>query len=595
MGIKRKVRTFAVQHFADGVVRWCCAGARRRCAEPSAAKPDQQNGAAASGPADQVAQTKGQAQAGQNVPPGLYDAAPLVTKSGPSWLPAGVQVSMAGTFVAFEGSWKQRDELASGATNVPFSTGPFPNSPLYHQGNTNFTAQQSRIAFKASGDIDPSQKLTSYFEMDFLGAATTSNARESNSFTPRIRQGWMEYDNSDWHFHVSAGQQWSLATQDRVGMLPLSENVPLTIDAQYVVGFNWDRNPSIRFVEDINKMAWFGVSIESPQVVYSSNSVGILGAGSQSAAGTITSPVPAPAAGKTTASVATNTPSGVTNIGGGSLPTGVGIAGVNTINVCNSSGLLNSTTGCSNDLFPDLVEKFAFDPGWGHYEVFGLQRFFTDEVLLTNGTSQNKTAVGWGLGGSVLLPVLPKFLDVQGNALGGQGIGRYGASQLPDVTIGPNGQLTPLAGVNVMLGLVAHPWQGLDLYAYAGQEQVNANYWKTGATAGGYGNPLAVNNGCQTLNTGSGPAGYNDPIAGSTCTANVQKTQEITGGFWQNLYNGEMGRVRFGVQYAYMRLTAFQGVPGAPTPSAAGLLTPNQGLSPNNQAVYFSLRYYPFN
>ena len=39
---------------------------------------------------------------------------------------------------------------------------------------------------------------------------------------------------------------WSLLTQNRVGMLNGTENTPLTIDAQYVVGFNWARQPAIR-------------------------------------------------------------------------------------------------------------------------------------------------------------------------------------------------------------------------------------------------------------------------------------------------------------------------------------------------------------
>ena len=107
-----------------------------------------------------------------------------------------------------------------------------------------FSAQQSRIALKATGDIDPAQHLKGYYEMDFLGAAPTANSRESNSYTPRIRQAYFAYDNDNWHFHFSAGQKWSLLTQNRVGMLNGTENTPLTIDAQYVAGFNWARQPA---------------------------------------------------------------------------------------------------------------------------------------------------------------------------------------------------------------------------------------------------------------------------------------------------------------------------------------------------------------
>jgi hypothetical protein len=116
---------------------------------------------------------------------------------------------------------------------------------------------------------------------------------------------------------------------------------------------------------------------------------------------------------------------------------------------------------------------------------------------------------------------------------------------------------------------------------------VQSNSWSIGGTNGGYGNPLAVNNGCLNQNMGSGPAGFNDAIAGTTCTANVQRTQEFTIGFWDNIYKGPVGRFTFGVQYEYVNLKAFDGL-------ATGAGTPNQGLNPNNNIVFTSIRYYPF-
>ena len=83
--------------------------------------------------------------------------------------------------------------------------------------------------------------------------------------------------------------------------------------------------------------------------------------------------------------------------------------------------------------------------------MLGIQRWFTDDVasvaapfLLNKGAVvspgfQEKTHFGWGAGGSVLLPVWPTFIDLQGSVLTGQGLGRYGSSQLADVTIGPDG------------------------------------------------------------------------------------------------------------------------------------------------------------
>jgi hypothetical protein len=367
-----------------------------------------------------------------------------------------------------------------------------------------------------------------------------------------------------------------MLTANRLGILPGTENVPLTIDAQYVVGFNWARQPQVRFVQDWNKVVWFGISVESSQTAFASNGNGVAGAAAFSAGnGTI-------------------------------VPPGLG---VNPGNTCNASGLLNNLTQCSNNTYPDVIEKVAFDPGWGHYEGVGIQRWFTDEVALTGAPFlpahaispgwETKTNFGWGIGGSVLLPVWEKVLDLQGSVLTGQGLGRYGASQLADVTIGPDGTLKPLQTTQVLLGFVAHtaPWfEGLDIYGYAGQEQVNNNFWSitTGKTTtqGGFGNPAYLNGGCAIENTTSTfAASFNSPLTGA-CTANVKRTQELTAGFWYTAYKGDLGQVRFGAQYEYVRLQAFSGLPLV---TAANGPTPNQGLNPNNNIFFFSIRYYPFN
>ena len=52
------------------------------------------------------------------------------------------------------------------------------------------------------------------------------------------------------------------------------ETPPIVIDANYVVGFDRTRNWQLRLVEDWNKVAWFGISVESPQINFLSNSLG---------------------------------------------------------------------------------------------------------------------------------------------------------------------------------------------------------------------------------------------------------------------------------------------------------------------------------
>jgi hypothetical protein len=77
---------------------------------------------------------------------------------------------------------------------------------------------------------------------------------------------------------------------------------------------------------------------------------------------------------------------------------------------------------------------------------------------------------------------------------------------------------------------------------------------------------------------------FNTPIPGTTCTFDVQRTQELTVGLWQTAYKGELGRAVTGLQYE--GLTAFPGLPGPITATT----TPNQGLNPNNNIFMFSFR-----
>ncbi len=538
---------------------------------------------------DQLAETKRQAKAaaqqaqethaaqqqqaqnvqGANIPPNLYNAdMPIPTKSGPSWFDS-IHVSMAGTFIAMEGAYRQRNEISSGASDPPFGTIPLANSPLYNENELRFSAQQSRIALKASGDISPTQHVKGYFEMDFLGAAVTANSRESNSYTPRIRQAYFAYDNDSWGGHFSAGQMWSLATQNKVGILNGTENTPLTIDAQYVVGFDWKRQPAIRFVEDVGKVGWFAVAVEAPQTGFAGNGNG-----------------------------PTFTPNN-----GFVVPPGLA---VNPNNACNASGLLNSTTQCSQNVAPDIIEKVALDPGWGHYEAFGLQRWFADQVSpvpsLPAGSNNwgQRVTFGWGVGGNVLLPVVPKWIDLQGSVLYGQGIGTYGSSQLTDAVIGSNGSLQPITALHFLVGAVVHPFGGTDVYAYYGQEQTQANAWTAGAGAaavqGGWGNANFAEACAFTPAAASGGSfGFNG--SSGNCAGNVQRVQEFTVGFWQDIYKGDLGRARVGLQYEYVQQKIFSGTTTLAALGGGGVTTAfaNTGLNPNNNIVFFSLRYYPFN
>jgi hypothetical protein len=447
-----------------------------------------------------------------------------------------------GGFVAAETVFRSRNMVNDMGTI--WNNVPYPFSPLYGENEFHGSARQTRLSVLVEANIDAQQKLAGYVETDFLGAGTTSNFNQTNSWAPRLRHGYLTYDKSDWGFHFLAGQTWSLLTQHQVGMTPRKENIPLTIDANYIVGFNFARQWQVRFVQDFGPMFWLGLSLENPATID-----GITGV-------------------TTTGSVSSVTVNGV-------------VANISNV----GTGFLN-TVAVTPDVAPDIVVKAAFDPGWGHYEAFGLARFFTDNTFCAVaaptgcvvGTTRDRTSFGAGVGGSVLLPVITKYLDLEARALYGRGVGRYAAGQLPDVTIASDGSLAPLTGFSALAGLVAHPWDGLDVYGYAGIEQVNARSFNAAdGTPFGYGNPNFNNTGCLLTSAGSfagGPA----PLGG--CVANTRRLIDITGGFWQNLFKGDYGRVAFGAQYAYVRKEAFLGLGGAP--------------KTDDNIIMTSVRYYPW-
>ena len=506
---------------------------------------------------DEIAQTKKQTEkveAKVEAAPARYPAPPPMVTKGPPPPPPPERVKVTlGGFIAAETVWRQHNMVNDMGT--AFATTPFPFSPLYNEHEFHGSARQSRISLLVEGNIDPWQKLSGYYESDFLGVGQTSNYNQSNSWAPRLRHAYFTYDNTGWGgwgFHILAGQTWSLATQNQVDMTPRKENIPLTIDANYVVGFNYLRQWQIRGVVDVAPGIALGVSAENPAAIFvGSTATAPLGTGGAFASG------------------------GIVN---GQV--------VNFVNTGGGGDFLQNVN-VTTDQAPDIIEKAAFDPGWGHYEIYGLQRFFSDNVLRCAvgacvagsttmvGTADNKTTFGAGVGGSVLLPLIPKYLEFTANGLYGRGVGRYGAGQLPDVTIAADGSLSLVTGWSAMVGLIGHPWEGLDLYVYAGQEEVAANFFNIGTTLFGLGNPGFSNATCLVTTPFSFSGG-----TPTDCIANNKRLSEITAGFWQNVYKGDYGRVTFGAQYEYIKRKSFVGIGG--------------DVSTDNNVVMTSVRYYPF-
>ncbi len=120
----------------------------------------------------------------------------------------------------------------------------------------------SRSWFRAITILTPDFGLC---EFDFLGAGVTANSTESNSYQPRVRHLYATIDWAGEGLHLLAGQTWSLITMNQKGITPRNEDIPLTIDAQYVAGFAWLRTPQLRLVKNFGDNFWLAASAELPQ------------------------------------------------------------------------------------------------------------------------------------------------------------------------------------------------------------------------------------------------------------------------------------------------------------------------------------------
>jgi len=424
----------------------------------------------------------------------------------------GIAITPGG-FLAAETAWRQK-ALASDV-NSAFSAIPFAGSSQSQMSEFFGSGRQSRLSLLAEGKLKH-VKLTGYVEGDFLSAGVTSNNNQSNSYTLRQRQAWGQAALAGWTF--TGGQMWSLATETRNGLDNRTEALPMTIDAQYNVGFSWARQYGFRVTKKLGNTVWLGFSAENPQTIFTAHG--------QAA-----------------------------NFLIGSAGTG--------------GGLYNSTANYSFNPAPDFVVKAAFEPGWGHYEIFGVVRQFRDRVFpnaLTGTPSAagayNDSRTGGGIGANARVALLNKHIDVGLHFLGGDGIGRYGTTTLPDATVRPDGTLALVRGAQA-LGTIEFHFPKFDIYTNAGTEYAGRTAYVNAAGNGvGYGSPLFSNFGC-TTELVPGSSGF-APTAPGNCTGDTRVFIEGTLGFWYRFYKGAKGTLQLGPQYSHVDRNTWSGISGAP-------------------------------
>jgi Skp family chaperone for outer membrane proteins len=229
-------------------------------------------------------------------------------------------------------------------------------------------------------------------------------------------------------------------------------------------------------------------------------------------------------------------------------------------------------------------------------------------ALSTAGAFSNRIKLG-GFGASFRVPLFANKLSVGAKGLYGPGMGRYGNSTLADVTADAAGKLAPIHNGSFLATVEANPNPRLTIYLnygadYAGRTDFgvagtttslgapSANFCSTtagvttcatsssaaaiaaggkwgghwgapGNAAVGYGSRLLSNSGCLTnANPGYNGGASTGYAPGGSCGAQNRDVQEITAGYWYDIYKGDRGRLRQSFQYSYAVREGWSGAAG---------------------------------
>src|SRR6202451_530975 len=229
---------------------------------------------------------------------------------------------------------------------TPFNSLTMPGASQSDVSEFFGSARQSKITTFVNGRLD-NVDLSAYVSADFLSAGVTSTSTSTNSYTLRLRQAWgqAKFDNG-WSF--LGGQSWSLVTENGKGISPdddlggTNDARPKTIDPTYNVGFVFARQYGLRVTKTLGDKVAGAFAVEAPQ-------------------GTLT-----------------------THGNGDNFL--LGEAG--------ASNSYNTTSTYTANPSPDIIVKAAFDPGFGHYEIFGLAVRFTDRVFPCGEVASTTTLCG---------------------------------------------------------------------------------------------------------------------------------------------------------------------------------------------------------
>ena len=527
-----------------------------------------------------------------------------------------------------------RNHATGGEEATPWSSIPYEHADSYSMSEMMITGRQSRIGLIIEGKV-PMGTVRATLEGDFLGVGTTSNDNQSTSYIFRQRIASAELETHN-HWTFSGGQGWTLATESKAGISTAAANqaLPSMIDPNYVAGLVWARMGFFRLTKATPK-ASFAISAENPQLLYTATLAGNTPYAVVGSAGLSASLLnQAISACSPSTSIVNYSNQAETDSAGNTIQVAVPV--YKTVNSC--ANLAN----ISFNKAPDILVKAAFDPGLGHYEIFGIGRFFHETVYpgeTTNGNlyggltdmatgaavtpalsvagAYSNSVTLAGMGASARVPVIKDVLTLGAKGLFGPGVGHFSTSNLSDATSNAAGELVPIHNLSGLLTAEITPTPRLQLYFYYGGDYAGredeatagsttlgapsadfcatiggtitcsttattaliaaggkwgAHWGAPSAAAVGYGSRLLSNSACNTTTAPGYSGSSTGYYSGAGCGAQTRDVQEVTGGYWYDLFKGDRGRLRQGFQYSYVVREGWSGAAGIGAKGIEGMV-----------------------
>ena len=546
-----------------------------------------------------------------------------------------------GGYVAGETIW--RSKATGGDIPTAFSAIPFEHADAYSLSEFYGDARQSRVTLMAEGKTNWGTLRGYYeADWLGTGISSNNNQSNSYVLRQRVIWGQAE-TNNHWAFTGGQLWSLATEDKKGISNLSGDIMTPQTIDPNYVTGFVWTRQYGFRVTKTgkfaafgiaaENPQLIYAASLagNTPYAVVGSqgNNGGNFNAG-------INACTPA------TSIVNYTNQTEIDNVGNKiqvAVPVYKTVNGC--ANIANLSFNQAPDIIAKLALDPKYVHFEMFGIArFAHQTVYpgettdrNLYGGLTDSTtgatvapaLTTAGSYNNNVEMGGG-GASFRVSFPGNKVIIGAKGMYGAGLGRYGNTTLADLTSDSYGQFSPLHNLSGLATVEINPTPRLAIYLNYGGDYASRDDWgiagttttlggpaavfcpttagaflctktptaanfasggKWGATwatpsnaAVGYGSRLLSNSGC---NTNSSP-GYNGGAStgyapGGSCGAQNRDVQELTGGWWYDIYRGDRGRFRQGFQYGYAVREGWSGASGI---GAKGI----------DNMFWTSLRYY---